>query len=100
MEVTFRDKALETLKTNPKARVPFPAELVGRFKRVLRIIETAVEERDFYAFGRGLRYERLERDRAGQSSFRLNDQYRLIAIISGEVPRKTAEVIEVVDYHD
>ena len=99
MEVTFRDKNLETFKTNPKTRVPFPAELWGRFRKVVRLIEAAVDERDFRAFGRGLRYEKLERDRAGQSSFRLNDQFRLIAIIGGEPPRMTAEVIEVADYH-
>jgi len=100
MEVSFRDKALEKLKTNPKAKTPVPAELVNRFLRVIRIIEAAVDERDFRAFGKGLGFEELKRDREGQQAFRLNDQFRLITEIRGEAPRKTAEVIEVADYHD
>lgn len=99
MEVTFRDKALEEFKADPTGKSPFPTELAKRFRKVVRIIEAAVDERDFRAFGKGLGFEELKGDRQGQQAFRLNDQYRLITEIRGEAPRKTAEVIEVVDYH-
>jgi proteic killer suppression protein len=47
---------------------------------------------------KGLRMERLKGDRQGQSSMRLNDQYRLILTFRTEGDR-VAVLLEVVDYH-
>lgn len=99
MEVTFRDKTLRQLYTDPKAQAPYPAAVVRGFQKVVWIIESAVDERDFRAFGKGLGFEKLKGDRAHQHAFRLNDQFRLITEIRGEGPRKTVEVIEIADYH-
>lgn len=99
MEVSFRNRELRELYANPKARAPFPASLVDRFRRIIWLIQSSTDERDFRAFGKGLGFEQLKRERAHQHSFRLNDQFRLIVEICGESPKKTVEVIEVVDYH-
>jgi toxin HigB-1 len=99
MEVTFRDKMLRQLYTDPKAQAPLSDALLKRFRFVVGLIHGAIDERDFRAFGKGLGFQRLKGERAEQHSFRLNDQFRLIVEIRGEAPRKTVEVIEVVDYH-
>lgn len=99
MEVVFRDKTLQTLYTDLGAYAPYADAIVKRFRKVVWIIQAAVDERDFVTFGKGLGFERLKGDRAHQHAFRLNDQFRLIAEIRGQAPRKTVEVIEIVDYH-
>jgi toxin HigB-1 len=99
MEVAFRDAALLQLYVDPQAQAPFPAPVVKRFRKVVWLIRNAVDERDFRAFGKGLGFEKLKGDRSHQHAFRLNDQFRLIVELCGEAPRKTVEVIEIVDYH-
>lgn len=99
MEVHIRDKTLRQLYTNPAAQAPFPAPVIERFRRIVLLIQQAVDERDFRAFGKGLGFEKLKGDRAHQHAFRLNDQFRLVVEIIGEAPNKRIEVIEVVDYH-
>jgi toxin HigB-1 len=61
-------------------------------------IRAASDERTFYA-SRSVNFERLTRDRAGQYSMRLNDQWRLIIELRGEAPRKIVYVVEITDYH-
>lgn len=99
MEVECDDKTLRLLYTDPKAQAPFPAAVVKRFRLVIGLIRSAVAERDFRAFGKGLGFEKLKGSRANQHAFRLNDQFRLIVEVRGEAPRKTIGVIEIVDYH-
>ncbi len=99
MEVSIRDKTLRQLYTDPTAQAPFPASLVEKFRRVVWLIQAAVDERDFLAFGRGLGFEKLKHERSHQHAFRLNDQFRLIVEITGTAQNKRIEVIEVVDYH-
>lgn len=99
MEVAIRDKTLRLVYTDPKSQSPYSDAVVKRFRFVVGLIKQAVDERDFRAFGKGLGFEKLKGARAHQHAFRLNDQFRLIVEIRGESPRKTVEVIEIVDYH-
>ena len=61
-------------------------------------IAEAVDERDLYAL-KGLRYEKLKGDRAGERSLRLNDQWRLIVRPVSEADGRVMLIIEIVDYH-
>jgi toxin HigB-1 len=99
MEVAFGDPSLRLLYVDPKAKAPFSAAVVKRFQKVVWLIQSAVDERDFRAFGNGLGFEKLKGERAHPHAFRLNDQFRLIVEMCGDAPRKTVEVIEIVDYH-
>jgi len=47
---------------------------------VFGFIESAHDERDLYAV-KSLRFEKLNGDRRGQSSLRINDQWRLIIMV-------------------
>lgn len=72
-------------------------DVIKAYRKKLQLIVAARDERDLYAL-RGLRLERLKGDRAGQSSIRLNDQFRLILTFKTEGDR-VAVILEIVDYH-
>ena len=63
-------------------------------QRKLRQLHYAKEIRDLAA-PPGNRLEALKRDRAGQHSICINDQWRICFIWRGEA----AEDVEIVDYH-
>ncbi|MEO8714410.1 MAG: type II toxin-antitoxin system RelE/ParE family toxin [Acetobacteraceae bacterium] len=74
-------------------------EAVDRgFRKVLVIVRAAVDERDLYAH-KSLHFEKLDGDRAGQRSLRINKQWRVIAELRGDAPNKRIGVVEIADYH-
>lgn len=98
MDVDFDDPDLERLYTDARFTAGHPPAVVKGYRKAIGLIVAARDERDLAAF-RGLNFKRLERDRVGQHSVKLNDQYRLILEIRGQHPRKRIGVIEIVDYH-
>lgn len=71
--------------------------VIKSYRRKVQLISAAADERDLYAL-KGLRMEKLKGDRVGQTSMRLNDQFRLILTFKTEGDR-VAVLLEVVDYH-
>jgi proteic killer suppression protein len=98
MDVAFTDDALERVETDPSYSAGFSDAIVKAYRRRMQQIRAATDERTFYAH-RSLRFEKLEGDREGQYSMRLNDQWRLIVELRGEAPKKVVHVVEIVDYH-
>ena len=99
MEVEFEDDDLERLYTEPDFRIPrMGPDLINQFRRKVGIVSAATDERDLRAM-RSLRFEKLDGDRLGQSSIRLNDQWRLILHFYTRDDGRIAVVVEVVDYH-
>jgi proteic killer suppression protein len=98
MEVAFDDKALQRVYTDAHATAGHGNAVDRRFRKVVEIIRAATDERDFWAL-RGLGFEKLKGSRSHQYSLRLNDQWRLILEIRGQVPFKTIGIIAVEDYH-
>ena len=98
MEIEFDDPDLDRLEVDPRFAAGFPPAVVKGFRKAIGFIRQAVDERDLYAM-RGLNFKPLERDRAGQHSMKLNDQWRLIVELRGQAPKKRIGVIEIVDYH-
>jgi toxin HigB-1 len=89
---SFRDR---------ETRAIFNRERVAKFEsiadvahRKLREIHRAVKLSDLAALP-GNRLEALKRDRAGQHSIRINDQYR----VCFKWDLKDAYDVEIVDYH-
>jgi proteic killer suppression protein len=68
------------------------------FRKVMSLIGSAADERDLRTF-KSLRLEKLRGDREGQSSVRLNDQYRLILLFEHDGQDKHVVVVEIADYH-
>ena len=73
-------------------------DVIGAFLRAMARIDAALNEQDLRR-QKGLRYEKLKGDRAGQHSVRLNDQWRLMLRPSKDEDGAFMWVIEIVDYH-
>lgn len=79
----------------------FQPEIINRYKRCINYLKNAsnVEELSLI---RSLHYEQLKGDKAGISSIRVNDQYRIEFIISGlnsEVVAYVCEILELSNHY-
>ncbi len=97
MEVDFEDASLQRLEADASFTGGFDAAIVKAFRKRMQFIRAAVDERAFYVM-KSLHYEKLKGDRDGQSSMRLNDQWRLILRIE-RVAEKHVVIISIADYH-
>lgn len=83
MIVTFDKDYLrelyETGKSDKKHR--FQPEIIKRYKRGIDYLKSANKIEDLFLLP-SLRYELLKGDKAGISSIRVNDQYRIEFIVS------------------
>lgn len=81
MHVIFTTLELEQLYLIPvdniKGKLPFQRSLIERYKNRIALLESIEKITDLYSF-KSLHFEKLKGLRKGQSSIRLNDQYRLI----------------------
>jgi proteic killer suppression protein len=98
LHVEYHDEVLRRLaEESAFAPKGWDRRVVISYRKKLQIIYAAKDERDLYAM-RGLRLERLTGDRQGDSSIRLNDQFRLILTFRTDGDR-VAVILEIVDYH-
>ena len=72
----------------------FPASLVKVARRKLGYLDAAVDLNDLRA-PPGNKLEALRKDREGQHSIRVNDQFRVCFIWTEEGPKD----VEIIDYH-
>ena len=72
----------------------FPADLVKEARRKLGYLDAAVDLNDLRS-PQGNRLEALSRDRDGQHSIRVNDQFRVCFIWTDEGPKD----VEITNYH-
>jgi proteic killer suppression protein len=81
MQVIFKTLELKQLYLIPvddiKGKLPFQKSLIERYKNRIVLLESIEKITDLYSF-KSLHFEKLKGDKTGQSSIRLNDQYRLI----------------------
>lgn len=93
MIVSFRDKETEELWHSGKCRT-LPADLERRAFKKLAILNAALTL-DNLKVPPGNRLEALRRNRSGQHSIRVNDQYRVCFVWRDG----NAFEVEIVDYH-
>ncbi len=98
MDVEFEDALLKRLEADPVFTAGYEAAIVKAFRKRMQLIRAAVDERAFYAL-KSLHYEKLKGDRDGQSSMRLNDQWRLLLCVRQDESGKTILIISIIDYH-
>jgi toxin HigB-1 len=98
MDVDFEDASLKRLEADAGFTAGYDAAIVKAFRKRMQLIRAAVDERAFYNL-KSLHYEKLKGDRDGQSSMRLNDQWRLILRIQQDKDGKTVVIISIADYH-
>ena len=98
MEPRFRTKDLDRFEVDAGFDGGFARDLVRAYRKRLRAIRGATDERDLRAV-KGNRFERLKGKRAHQHSMRLNDQWRLIIEITKDNPDNVVEIVSIEDYH-
>jgi len=98
MEVEFADDQLERLESDADFNAGYGLEVVRGFRKVMRFIRSAEDERDFRNM-RSLRFERLKGDRDHQHSIRINRQWRLIVELRQCSPKNVVVVQDIEDYH-
>jgi len=99
MDVEFRDKKLALIETDrAAAETGLAIALIESARGKLNYIRQAVDERDLRNW-KSLHFEKLEGDRSGQRSIRLNKQFRLVFTLDNErIPPKIT-VLSIEDYH-
>lgn len=86
----FRDQSFHMSKLGP--------DLVKSFRKKVTLLLSARDELELRQW-KSLHLEKLNGDRKGQSSIRLNDQWRLILRFDTDDEGKIVVVVELVDYH-
>jgi proteic killer suppression protein len=66
-------------------------------RRKLIQLQALKDERDLRNL-KGLHYKKLQGEREGQRSIRINDQYRIVFVLTDTLP-PTIRVIEIGDIH-
>lgn len=90
---SFADKATVAVFAGEQVR-QLPPEIQQTARRKLKLLDAATSL-DAFRVPYGNRLEALKRDRKGQHSIRINDQWR----ICFRWERDGAAVVEIVDYH-
>jgi toxin HigB-1 len=98
MDVEFSDPNLQRLETDLDCNAGYGDAIVRAYRKVVRFIRSALDERDFRAM-RSLNFEKLHGNRSHQYSLRLNIQWRLIVEIKTATPKNIIVVIGIEDYH-
>jgi toxin HigB-1 len=98
MEVEFDDPDLDRLETDANFTADWPPAIVRGYRKLMRLIHDAPDERDLYAM-RSLRFKKRKPPHAHQHSMRINDQFRLIVELRGTGTNKRVGVIEITDPH-
>jgi proteic killer suppression protein len=97
MIISFRDEGTRDVfdgKNTKLARKVCPSSLWNVATRKLDQIDSAVSLQDL-RIPPGNHFEALARDRQGQHSIRINDQYRICFVWTDDGP----DQVEIVDYH-
>lgn len=99
MRLEFEDEELRSLAFESGSHTKRWSQDVTRaYRRVINLVSNATSEQDLRHF-KGLRLEKLKGKRAGTSSVRINDKYRLILRFRTRSDGRVAVIIEAVDYH-
>lgn len=98
MEIEYRDKRLALIPTERAAESKLPVSVIKSLREKLIVISAAPDERTLRNW-KSLRYEQLKRDRRGQRSIRLNQQFRLLLEVDDSRSSPKAILLGVEDYH-
>jgi proteic killer suppression protein len=91
---SFKDANAAAIFEGRKPGKEFPPDLIRTARRKLIMIHAARTLDDLRSPPSN-RLEKLERDRKGQHSIRINDQFRVCFVWTGT----DAEDVEITDYH-
>jgi proteic killer suppression protein len=97
MEIVFEDATLALIESEAAGETKLPVAVIKAARRKLTILRAAVDDRSLRNW-KSLHYEKLKGDREGQRFIRLNDQYRLVFVLT-ESDQLTATILGIEDHH-
>ncbi|GAB6011624.1 type II toxin-antitoxin system RelE/ParE family toxin [Viscerimonas tarda] len=99
MEIGFEKEYLRELyktgKTTDK-KYRFQPQIVVKYRKVIDTLEKAARVEDLFAIS-SLHYEKLQGDKKGVESVRVNDQYRVEFITSKVLSETVATVCNIIE---
>ena len=98
MKVEFANADLARICTDDAHRMGLPFAVIKGARRKLLQLEAATDERDIRNL-KGLMYKKLQGQREGQHSIRINDQYRIVFTMTEGERSVGIMVIEIGDTH-
>ena len=104
MEIRFNEKYLKDLYTSAKCdkKHRFQPQIVRKYIRVIDLMKVLPDTSSMFQYN-SLNYEKLSGNKAGLSSVRVNDQYRLEfeeIIADDEVWAKICNITELSNHYD
>ena len=98
MQVIFSDKRLALIETDRAAETKLPIAVINSFRQKLVVIRAAPDERTLRNW-KSLHYEKLQGNREGQRSIRINKQWRMVFTLDSDCDPPKLTVLAVEDYH-
>jgi len=98
MDIEFRDSRLSLIESERAMETRLPISVISSCRQKLVVLRAAPDERTLRNW-KSLHYEKLEGDRLGQRSIRLNNQWRLVFTLNSELNPPKVTVLSIEDYH-
>lgn len=98
MRIVFADEELALIETDRAGETRLGVAIIKSARRKLTVLRAAVDDRSLRNW-KSLHYKKLEGDREGQRSIRLNDQYRMVFELDEETEPQTVTILQIEDYH-
>lgn len=98
MDIEFADPALVLIETGDAGSTRLPIAVIKSARRKLTVLRAGADDRTLRNW-KSLHYEKLNGDREGQRSIRLNDKYRMVFELDSDVEPQKATILSIEDYH-
>jgi len=98
MRIEFADADLQRICTDEAHKLGLPFAIIKAARRKLVQLEAAQDERDLRNL-KSLNYKKLQGDRDGRRSVRINDQYRIEFTVSEGGPSPVVTIMTIGDTH-
>lgn len=98
MRIEFADDTLGRICTDEAHKLGLPIAVIVAARRRLIQLEAALDERDLRNW-KSLNYKKLQGEREGQRSIRVNNQYRIVFTISQDERPAVVTILEIGDTH-
>ena len=99
MIVTFDKEYLRDLYvkgSSDSKKYRFPTDVISRYVKVINLMKNVSNVFDLTRFN-GLHYEHLRGDKAGISSVRVNDKYRIVFTEETEEDQQIATICNIIE---
>jgi proteic killer suppression protein len=98
MRIEFADSSLRRICTDEAHKLGLPVAVIQAARRKLIQLEAAADERDLRNW-KSLNYKKLQGDKDGKRTVRVNDQYRIVfSLLETESP-PVISIIAICDTH-